>query len=215
MIDAAFEDLTQLGRFMELIADAGDVDDKYLRLRTSARRRRQGNARCSTTRSSPRSSASRRSSSSPSSPTPRAISKDGSHGTASLDVDRIDGSRGRRSIRDDQALRALLQQGFGRGPHESEHRCGSWSRRTSRAKVSTSRTARCSSTTTCTGTRSPHAAHRARRSPHEPRHRSRARQGGALGEEVPRSHPGPQLPAAGQTSRPCSRSTSGCRARSF
>jgi superfamily II DNA or RNA helicase len=33
MFDAAFEDLTQLGRFLERIADAGDVDDKYQRLR--------------------------------------------------------------------------------------------------------------------------------------------------------------------------------------
>jgi len=43
MIAAAFEDLTQLGRFLERIADAGEVDDKYSRLldllTVSARRR--------------------------------------------------------------------------------------------------------------------------------------------------------------------------------
>lgn len=32
MLDAAFEDLTQLERFLERIADAGDADDKYIRL---------------------------------------------------------------------------------------------------------------------------------------------------------------------------------------
>jgi len=32
MLDAAFEDLTQLGRFLERIADAGDADDKYEKL---------------------------------------------------------------------------------------------------------------------------------------------------------------------------------------
>ncbi len=42
----------------------------------------------------------------------------------------------------------------------------------------------------------PHAAHRSRRPPHEPGDRGGARQGEAVGEEVARSHPDPQLPAA-------------------